>query len=57
MPSPKAIEEFKELFLRRYGVLLSDAEALEQAGRLLRFYKAVYWTGTTDNNHEKTISA
>jgi hypothetical protein len=42
MPSPKAIQEFKELYLRRYGVVLSDAEATDQAARLLRLYKAVY---------------
>jgi hypothetical protein len=60
MPSPKAIEEFKELYSRRYGVLLSDAEALEQAGRLLRLYKAVYGNGGTEGTgeaHEKTIPA
>jgi hypothetical protein len=42
MPSAKAIEQFKELFFQRYGVLLSDAEALEQSGLLLRLYKAIY---------------
>ena len=42
MPSPKAAQEFKELIIRRYGVLLSDADAMEQAGNLLRLYRAVY---------------
>ena len=43
-----AVQEFKELFFKRYGVLLSDAEALEQSGRLLRLYKSVYGTYGTD---------
>ena len=42
MPSPQAVKEFKDLYLRRYGVLLSDAEAFAQAIRLLSLYKAVY---------------
>ncbi len=60
MPSPEAIEDFKDLYLRRYGVLLSDAEALEQAGRLLQVYKIVYGNGGTNETgeaHEKTIPA
>jgi len=60
MPSPKAITEFKELYLRRYGVPLSDAEALEKAGQLLRLYKAVYGTGEaggTNEDHETNLSA
>jgi hypothetical protein len=42
MPSPQAVREFQELYLARYGVLLSEQDALERAGRLLRFYKTVY---------------
>lgn len=57
MPSPHAVQEFKELYFRRYGVLLSDAEALEQAGRLLRLYKAVYGVGGAGEGHEKTTPA
>lgn len=60
MPSQLAIEEFKEIFFRRYGVLLSDAEALEQSGRLLRLYKTVYGvygTDGIDDDHEKTLPA
>jgi hypothetical protein len=60
MPSQLAIQEFKELFFRSYGVLLSDAEALEQSGRLLRLYKTIYGpfgTHGTDDDHEKTLPA
>lgn len=58
MPSPKAIEEFKELYFHRYGVRLPDAEAMEQGGILLRLYKTVYGNlemGTTEE-HEKALS-
>jgi hypothetical protein len=55
MPSPKAVQEFKELFFQRYGVHLSDAEALEQAGRLLRLYKAVYGANAPKEDHDKEI--
>lgn len=60
MASIQAVQEFKDLYLRRYGVALPDEEALEQAGRLLRLYKAVYvngWTDETGETHEKTIPA
>ena len=53
-----AVQEFKELVFKRYGLVLSDAEALEQAGNLLRLYKAVYgnyWTSTPDSaGHDPT---
>ena len=40
--SATAIQEFKELVLKRYSIALTDTEALEQAGGLLRLYKTVY---------------
>lgn len=58
VPSHKAIEEYKELFFRRFGVRLSDEDATEQAGNLLRLYKAVYGNGPFFNEaepHEKKI--
>jgi hypothetical protein len=43
-----AIQEFKELILKRYGIALTDTAALEQAGSLLRLYKTVYGARDTD---------
>ncbi len=39
MMPEKAVQEFQELYFRRFGVKLSDAEAREQAGNLLRLYR------------------
>ncbi len=58
MPSQKAVQEFKELYFKRFGLQLSDEEALEQSGRLLRLYKAVYGATGTDaaeESHEETL--
>ena len=38
----QAIEEFKELYRRRYGVELTDAEAETRARNLLNLYIAVF---------------
>ncbi|HEY4497471.1 MAG TPA: hypothetical protein VJC20_01795 [Candidatus Paceibacterota bacterium] len=44
----KAIEEFKKIYKKSYGVDLSDEEATDKANRLVNWYKAVYsdekWT-------------
>ena len=44
----KAIEEFKKIYKKSYGVELSDEEATDKANRLVNLYKAVYsdekWT-------------
>lgn len=37
-----AIEEFKELYEKRYGVQLSDEEASSRANNLLKLYKITY---------------
>jgi hypothetical protein len=59
MLSKEAIEEFKELYKARYGVLLNDDEAAFRANNLVNLYKHVYGdtsdTGTnsrgnTDSN-------
>ena len=44
----QAVQEFNKLAFTHYGIVLSDAEAMEQAGHLLRFYKAVYGNSWTD---------
>lgn len=52
----KAIEEFKKIYKKSYGVELSDEEATDKANRLVNLYKAVYsnevWT-LPKNLHEK----
>lgn len=40
--SKEAIIEFKDLYLKEYGIQLTDSEAMEQGLRLIRFVKAVY---------------
>jgi aldehyde:ferredoxin oxidoreductase len=44
----KAIEEFKKIYKKSYGVELSDEEATDKANRLVNLYRAVYsddkWT-------------
>lgn len=42
MLSQEAIEEFKELFKKRYGRELSDEEASKRANNLFNLYKTVY---------------
>lgn len=52
----KAIEEFKKIYKKSYGVELSDEKATDKANRLVNLYKAVYsdeiWT-LPKNLHEK----
>ncbi len=37
----EAIEEYKRLYKKRFGVVLSDTEASFRANNLLKLYKAV----------------
>jgi hypothetical protein len=41
MLSKEAIEEYKVLYKKRFGVDLSDAEASFRANNLVNFYRAV----------------
>jgi hypothetical protein len=38
----EAIEEFKKLYLQRFGIRLTDAEASFRANNLVNLYKIVY---------------
>jgi hypothetical protein len=38
----QAIQEFKELYKKRYGVELSDQEASHRANNLFNLYKVTY---------------
>lgn len=42
MISQKALQEYKEIYKQRFGKGISDAEALEQATKLLRLMEIVY---------------
>jgi len=42
MLCPEAIQEFKELYEKRYGVKLSDEEASLRANNLFKLYKITY---------------
>jgi hypothetical protein len=42
-PTPQEVEEFKELYLRKYKKQLTDEEAWDAATRVLRlFYMCAY---------------
>ena len=40
--SPKALKEYKEIYRKQFGKDISDADALEQATKLLRLMEVVY---------------
>ncbi|MDD3190789.1 MAG: hypothetical protein PHI66_03820 [Candidatus Pacebacteria bacterium] len=42
MLPPEAIQEFKQLYEKRYGVKLSDEEASLRANNLFKLYKITY---------------
>jgi hypothetical protein len=42
MLTRQAVEEFREIYRRRYGVSLSETDALEMASGLLNLYRSVY---------------
>ena len=47
----KAIDQFKELYHKRYGVKLDDKEAEFRANNLFNLYKAVYIGPISENNN------
>jgi len=40
--SKKAIEEFKRIYLKRYGVSLTESQANDLGVRILHFYRFKY---------------
>ena len=42
MISDESLNEFKKLYMKRYGIELSKEEALKKANSLLNLYRAVY---------------
>ena len=47
MLPPEAIAEYKELYRKRFGVVLNDAEASFRANKLFALYAAVLATEPT----------
>lgn len=58
MLSQEAIEEFKELYEKRYGVKLSDEEASLRANNLFKLYKITYMgEPNIDDFKEKVVTS
>ena len=55
MLSQEAIEEFKELYEKRYGVKLSDAEATSRANNLFKLYKITYMGEPSIDDFNKNV--
>lgn len=54
----EAIQEFKELYEKRYGVKLSDEEAALRANNLFKLYKITYMgEPSIDDFKEKVVSS
>lgn len=54
----EAIQEFKELYEKRYGVKLSDEEASLRANNLFKLYKITYMgEPSIDDFQEKVVKS
>ncbi len=54
----EAIQEFKELYEKRYGVKLSDEEASLRANNLFKLYKITYMgEPSIDDFKEKVVTS
>jgi len=42
MLQKEAIKEFKEIYRNKFGIVLSDSEAEEQATKLVHLYQVLY---------------
>ena len=40
--SKRAIDEYKEIYLKKFGKKITDAEALEQGTKLINMMKVIY---------------
>lgn len=58
MLPPEAIQEFKDLYEKRYGVKLSDEEATLRANNLFKLYKITYMgEPSIDDFKEKVVTS
>ena len=55
MLSQEAIEEFKELYEKRYSVKLSDEEANLRANNLFKLYKITYMGEPSIDDFNKNV--
>lgn len=55
MLSQEAIEEFKELYEKRYGVKLSNEEATSRANNLFKLYKITYMGEPSIDDFNKNV--
>lgn len=55
MLGQEAIKEFKALYLREYGVKLTDKQAIDYGIRLIRLVKAVYGNDLPQPGFDKEI--
>ncbi|MCP4481339.1 MAG: hypothetical protein GY817_00725 [bacterium] len=53
MLSEQAIKEFKEIYLKKNGIALSDKEALEYAQNLIGLYKEVLFVENKEYGDSK----
>jgi len=51
--SKEAIEEFKDIYYKKFRETLLDAKARELGEKLLLLVKAVYYPNPKDNNQNK----
>ena len=49
----KAIEEFKELYRKQFGIEINDVEASKKANQIIGLYKAVYGNFSLNKNEHK----
>ncbi len=49
----QAIKEFNELYRKKFGIELNDAEANRKANKLINLYKAIYDKPSFDKNKNK----
>ena len=50
--SKRAIKEFKDIYYREFGKIISDEEAQEKGQSLLSLFKIIYRPIPPDNNDE-----
>ncbi|HEX3033940.1 MAG TPA: hypothetical protein VHT73_02260 [Thermodesulfobacteriota bacterium] len=51
--SKEAIEEFKEIYRKKFGEVISDEEAYEKGLRLLRLFKLIYQSNSGKEQGER----
>ncbi len=52
--TPEIIEEYKELHLKEFGVLLADDEAEKQARRWLSFFSSIFNSNDYESQKSQT---